>query len=100
MLYETQIADVVQLLITQSIRRLEGTPISWEELTKDLNPFGIEIRVDRTEDRLLAHFSSSGVQIPLKFAKPTLEILLLAYTSAEPPEIKDTLYAATAGGSP
>jgi len=98
-LYETQIADVVQLLITQSIRRLEGTPISWEELTKDLNPFGIEIRVDRIEDQLLAHFSSSDVQTPLKFPKPTLEILLLAYTSAEPPEIKDTLHAAATGGS-
>lgn len=97
-LYETQVADVVQLLITQSIRRLEGTPISWEELTRDLNPFGIEIRVDRTEDQLLAHFSKSGVQIPLNFPKPTLEILLLAYTSADPPEIKVTLFAASAGG--
>ena len=97
--YETEIAEVVQLLITQSIRRLEGTPINWEELTEDLDQFGLEIRVDRIEDQLLAHFSSSGDQIPLKFPKPTMEILLLAYTSAEPSDIEVALNAAVAGAS-
>lgn len=95
--YQFQIADVVQQLISHSIRRLEGTPIKWDELTEDLSKFDIELRVERTEEQLLAHFSKSGFQIPLKFPKVTLDILLLAYMSGEDREIKNTLYAAAKG---